>query len=192
MLSTGLKVCFTQTLDDLKNMDWNSCNNKEKWPFSNLQGDDFGEAKFPIIHTMKRNLRRSKAYAFRKAMKKKTSFCWTMRDSSRIWKPKSKVMIPNKKLNQDTGGFIHFSYKKRHSIIYDAKCGPYINVPKIKHRSHTHVFESKCRPQARVHDPDVDLTSMSQMINADLKFPSQKINVDHRPTCLQKLLKIKT
>lgn len=91
---------------------------------------------------MKRNLRRSKACIIHRAMKEEPTIVKPCKTSVWELRPKSKVTVPNKKLNLDVDGFICVSYKKRRlstKFIFNAKCGSYI-----------HILQAKCSPQSGV------------------------------------------
>lgn len=83
-LAQGYGSIPLKTRTDLKEMDWNLSNNKGKGSFFDLQGDD-SEEKVPLSHTMKRNLRRSKARAFRKDMKEKSVIEQPRKTPVHIW-----------------------------------------------------------------------------------------------------------
>lgn len=131
--------------------------------FSDIQGDN-AEEKVSLTHTMKRNLRRSKAHTSRSAMNEKLTIVEQTRETSiHVWRLKSDVTVPNKKLNQDANKFIRISYKKCRSptkSIFDSKLRPYIHIIQIKRRSQGHIFEAKCCP-AYLHFRDNRRTSGS-------------------------------
>lgn len=136
-------------------MNQNPYTNKGKQPFSDLQGDDSTKEKVSLTHTMKRNLRRRKACAFHRAMKEKPTTIEIHETPVRVWRPKSKVTVPNKKINQDTEGLIRIAFKKCRSpikFIFDAKCWSYICIPQAKHGPQTRISETKCGPQSHIFE----------------------------------------
>lgn len=106
---TGLKECETsfcqaqglgyvslKTLDDLNEMCHNPCNNKGKRPFFDLQRDDPNEEKIHVTRTMMRNLRRSKARTFCKAMKEKLATVDPHETPVHMWYQKVKLRSPTR------------------------------------------------------------------------------------------------
>lgn len=90
-------------------------------------------------------------------MKEKQTIVETRETPIHIWRPKSKVTVHNKKLNQDANRFIRGSYKKCRSLI-----------------------------KKFILMQSADLTFAFCKSNADLKFAFQKINTGLKPT-FQKL-----
>lgn len=70
-------------------------------------------------------------------MKEKPTTIGPRETPVRMWRLKSEMMIPNKKVDQGADGFIYSSYKKCYSpsrkFFYNSKCRSYIHIPEAKH-----------------------------------------------------------